>query len=101
MASEATEVVSLNLAYCNSSHVLATMLSWEGPFIGKAHRALYATMSEVCSDPARDIYARFLAVVQSSGMGKSRMIDELSKERFVIPINLRTKGTGMVFLQAS
>ena len=39
-------------------------------------------------------------MVQSSGMGKSRMIDELSKEHFVIPINLRTKETGMVFLQA-
>ena len=73
------------------------MLSWEGPFIGKAHNALYATISKVCSDPARDIYARFLAVVQSSGMGKSRMIDELSKEHFVIPINLRTTGTGVVF----
>lgn len=86
-----------SFAHCNSSHVLATMLSWEGPFIGKAHKALYATISKVCSGPDPDIYARSLAVVQSSGMGKSRMIDELSKEHFVIPINLRTTGTGMAF----
>jgi hypothetical protein len=31
-------------------------------------------------------------------MGKSRMIDELSKEHFVIPINLRKTGTGMFSL---
>ncbi|KIL64400.1 hypothetical protein M378DRAFT_163135 [Amanita muscaria Koide BX008] len=70
------------------------MLSWKSPFIGKAHKALYDTISNVCSGSARNIYERLLAVVQSSGMGKSRMIDELSKEQFVIPINLRITGTG-------
>jgi hypothetical protein len=35
------------------------------------------------------IYARLLPVIQSSGMGKSRMIDELSKEYLLIPLNLR------------
>src|ERR1700756_468719 len=71
------------------------MLSWNDPYVGKAHKALYATITKACSDPAGKIYARCLAVVQSSGMGKSRMIDELSKEHFVIPINLRTTGTGL------
>ncbi len=33
-------------------------------------------------------YGRFLSIVQSSGTGKSRMIDELSKEHLVVPINL-------------
>lgn len=37
-----------------------------------------------------DLYARLLAIVQSSGMGKSRMIDELAKNHFVIPLNLRS-----------
>ncbi|KAM6504148.1 hypothetical protein JOM56_001091 [Amanita muscaria] len=72
----------------------ATIRSWKSPFIGKAHKALYDTISNVCSGSARNIYARLLAVVQSSGMGKSRMVDELSKEQFVIPINLRITGTG-------
>ena len=35
------------------------------------------------------MYARYQPVVQSPGIGKSRMIDELSKEHLVIPINLR------------
>lgn len=39
------------------------------------------------NDP--DIYARLLPIVQSSGMGKSRMIDELSKKYFLVPFNLR------------
>ena len=34
-------------------------------------------------------YAHFAAIVQSSGMGKSRTVDELSKDHFVIPLNLR------------
>ena len=40
----------------------------------------------------------YLAVIQSSGMGKSRTIDELPKEHFVIPINLRNTGTGILSL---
>lgn len=34
-------------------------------------------------------YANYTVISQSSGMGKSRMIDELSKWHFVIPINTR------------
>ena len=44
-----------------------------------------------------DLYARVLAIVQSSGMGKSRMIDELSKDHFVIPLNLRDGESGRFF----
>jgi hypothetical protein len=41
------------------------------------------------------VYAHFAAIVQSSGMGKSRTVDELAKGRFVIPLNLRgAKSTG-------
>jgi hypothetical protein len=43
------------------------------------------------------IYAHVLAIVQSSGMGKSRMIDELSKDHFVIPLNLRDGESGRFF----
>ena len=38
----------------------------------------------------------FSSVVQSSGMGKSRTVDELGKEHFSIPINLRdARSTGI------
>ncbi|KAI0247841.1 hypothetical protein BJV78DRAFT_1285209 [Lactifluus subvellereus] len=38
-------------------------------------------------------YARFCTIVQSSGMGKSRLVDEFSKDDFLIPINLREHGS--------
>ncbi|KAK0443522.1 hypothetical protein EV421DRAFT_1903536 [Armillaria borealis] len=34
-------------------------------------------------------YTAFMSITQSSGMGKSRLIDEFSKTHFVIPLNLR------------
>jgi hypothetical protein len=34
-------------------------------------------------------YAHTLSITQSSGTGKSRLVDEFSKEHFVIPLNLR------------
>ena len=41
------------------------------------------------------VYAHFSAIVQFSGMGKSRTVDELSKGRFVISLNLRgARSTG-------
>jgi hypothetical protein len=43
------------------------------------------------------LYARLLPIVQSSGMGKSRLIDELSKKHFVVPINLREGNHGDFF----
>jgi hypothetical protein len=44
------------------------------------------------NDP--NLYARILSIVQSSGMGKSRLIDEFSKAYFVIPLNLRHDESG-------
>lgn len=48
-------------------------------------------------DPSgHKVYAHFCSIVQSSGMGKSRTVDELGKEHFSIPLNLRDeKSTGI------
>jgi hypothetical protein len=46
-------------------------------------------------DPDKTWYAYYIAIVQSSGMGKSRTVDEMSKKHIVIPMNLRdAKGAG-------
>lgn len=41
-------------------------------------------------------YSNYVSIVQSSGTGKSRMVDEAAKLVFTIPLNLRkqveTKG---------
>ena len=34
-------------------------------------------------------YTHVAAIVQSSGMGKSRTVDELAKDCFIIPLNLQ------------
>ncbi|KAI9430204.1 hypothetical protein H4582DRAFT_1820313, partial [Lactarius indigo] len=40
-------------------------------------------------------YGRYCSIIQSSGMGKSRLLDEFSKSYFMIPINLRhSEGQG-------
>jgi hypothetical protein len=45
-------------------------------------------------------YGRYCSIIQSSGMGKSRLLDELSRKHFMIPINLRdseTRGLSYLF----
>ncbi|KAH0834736.1 hypothetical protein J3R83DRAFT_10303, partial [Lanmaoa asiatica] len=39
-------------------------------------------------------YAKYSAIVQLSGMGKSDAVDEMNRFHFVIPVNLR--GTSVV-----
>jgi len=70
-----------------------TLKSWDQAFIGDTHRIFYENATKRCEGP--ETYARYQFIIQSSGMGKSRMVDELSKGHFVIPVNLRTSGTGM------
>ena len=45
-------------------------------------------------------YANFLPIVQSSGMGKSRTVDELARRVFTLPFNLRPPAdkTGMLWV---
>jgi hypothetical protein len=74
--------------------VLATVRSWSVPYRGNIAEVVYEYM-EFHNNP--DLYARVLTIVQSSGMGKSRMIDELSKHHFVIPLNLRDGESGRFF----
>ena len=66
---------------------LATENAWITQYRGKAPAALWAQIKMAMTQTNR--YARYLAIVQSSGTGKSRMIEELSKEHLVIPVNLR------------
>jgi len=40
------------------------------------------------------LYARLIAIIQSSGTGKSRLMDEMAKRLFQISINLRSPETG-------
>jgi hypothetical protein len=67
----------------------------EGPLDGlKSHIAHQLSKKSVGK-----IYAHYCSIVQSSGMGKSRLLDEFSKCFFLIPINLRpTNSEGTSYL---
>jgi hypothetical protein len=78
--------------------ILAVEQSWEHKFSGNAAQALWRHIVKHYNSPHSRIYAHYTAIVQSSGMGKLRMVDELGKEHFVIPINLRgPHSTGAVY----
>jgi hypothetical protein len=68
-----------------SNGIPATVQSWTHPFQGNVEEVL----CQYIRTGADSLYARTLHIVQSSGMGKSRMVDQFSKKYFVIPLNLR------------
>ncbi|KAH8988894.1 hypothetical protein EDB92DRAFT_2068305 [Lactarius akahatsu] len=66
----------------------AVARSWLSPFAGE--HVLEALAKHVVEERRKEgTYAPFCSIVQSSGMGKSRLVDEFSKTHFLIPINLR------------
>ena len=79
---------------------LATENAWEGEYVGEGADLLWAHIQEcfqeVPLDPNRHFHGKCSAIVQSSGTGKSRSVDQMSKVHFVIPVNLRElQSTGM------
>jgi hypothetical protein len=72
--------------------LLAVEKSWNAEYIDKSPlNGLKWHISEQL-DLGKP-YGRFCTIIQSSGMGKSRLLDEHSKNYFMIPINLRSSKT--------
>ena len=71
------------------------MGAWKIQYEGELHKELWNHMvTSYESDLNRDLrYANMCAIIQSSGTGKSRMVDKLGMSHFVIPLCLRKKGT--------
>jgi hypothetical protein len=70
----------------------ATLQSWAIKYVGNASVSLYEHLASHPKD--EDNYARYTSIVQSSGMGKSRAVDELSKIHLVVPLTLRQESKG-------
>jgi hypothetical protein len=88
------------VVYSNIPHFLAIVDSWLAPFVGG--EALDALLKHVDREINKEgAYAPFCSIVQSSGMGKSRLLDELSKTSFLIPINLRESASIGVYTTIS
>ena len=70
----------------------AVEVSWNMDFIGE--RTVNALEEHIQSVSRQgELYASYCSIVQSSGMGKSRLLDEFSKKHFLIPINLHDEGS--------
>src|SRR6266404_6949092 len=81
--------------------MIALVDSWNATFRGSAAKVLLMTVSTYL-DKRRDVYARYTSMVNSSGTGKSRMVDEVATKIVTIPMCLREEGSiGSSFLPSS
>jgi len=77
--------------------ILAAVDAWDTKYEGNAPDVLLATISSFL-DFQRNVYARHTCIVNSSGTGKSRMVDELSRKVITVPMCFREEGTrGLIF----
>ncbi|TFY74196.1 hypothetical protein EWM64_g9816 [Hericium alpestre] len=67
----------------------ATVQSWKINYQGSTTAVLMNTIRDYLR--AQNHYARYFAFVQSSGTGKSRIVDELAKTLISTPVNLAAK----------
>jgi hypothetical protein len=75
----------------------ATERAWSYTFRGNAQLVLLETISDLLNRN-RSPYARLTSIVNSSGTGKSRMVDELGVAIITVPMCLRPHGTqGFMF----
>jgi len=67
---------------------LAMVRSWEREYIGDAHLNLLKNIQRSLDKSAQP-YSNSSAIIQSSGYGKSRTVDQLATLVPTIPINVR------------
>jgi hypothetical protein len=68
--------------------VTATVRAWSSPFQGNAAEMLLMTISTYL-DKERMVYARHTSIVNSSGTGKSRAVDQVAMNVITVPMCLR------------
>ncbi len=90
----------------SSFHMLTLFIpvvleSWQKEFKGKpdALESVIRTYLDPTKGPPR--YARYAAVTQSSGTGKSRMVDELAKTILCLPLNFGSHGLSRILYSSS
>jgi hypothetical protein len=70
----------------------ATERAWDEAFKGNTAAVLLKTISNFL-DKKRQPYSRQATIVNSSGTGKSRMVDELATKIITVPMCLRPEGS--------
>ena len=88
---------------------LATEESWNAAFVDQIKSPLDGLVSHIATQldlkpqnnefgHPKQPYGRYCSIVQSSGMGKSRLLDEFSKHFFMFPVNLRGENNKGLFV---
>ncbi|KAF8892396.1 hypothetical protein CPB85DRAFT_1331639 [Mucidula mucida] len=62
--------------------------SWQVDFKGDSAKFFLEILRNYQLEPHAAFYAKYVTITQSSGMGKSRMVDEAGREVTSIPVNL-------------
>jgi hypothetical protein len=70
---------------------IATIDAWEKEFKGNAAETLLDTISVYLAQS--QVYSHHANILNSSGTGKSRLVDELAKTIITVPICLRHEGS--------
>lgn len=66
------------------------MYAWSTPFKKtKAYDDFKLKLVDCATSTTAKFYARVISVIQSSGSGKSRLVDEVAKSCFTLPLCLR------------
>ncbi|KAI0248394.1 hypothetical protein BJV78DRAFT_1354923 [Lactifluus subvellereus] len=79
-------------AFISDPSVDATVRAWSSPFQGNAADVLLMTISDYL-DKQRVVYARHTSIVNSSGTGKSRTVDQVARKIITVPMCLREDGS--------
>lgn len=66
----------------------AVSTAWKEPYKSSGDILENVLKKYIVQDTASPHYARYASITQSSGTGKSRMVDELAKKIFCIPMSL-------------
>ena len=75
-------------------HPTAIEGAWTSPFRGIGAELFRLGLYQMNKDRGKKLYANFVPIIQSSGMGKSRLVDETAKLIFTIPFCLRSESDG-------
>ncbi|KAM6489485.1 hypothetical protein JOM56_015042 [Amanita muscaria] len=67
--------------------------AWESEFKGDAADVLLTTVSDYLNNERKGVYARHASTINSSGTGKSRMVDQIGMEIITVPMCLRQDGS--------
>jgi hypothetical protein len=72
--------------------VIAAHEAWSEEWLGDSDILLANQMDRLRQEPTdlnKQPYNHSIAIIQSSGMGKSRLVDSIAKKKFCFPFNIR------------